>query len=303
MNFSLEKVKILAVDDSLVNLRLLSVILGREGFEVTTTTNSLEAVSRCLEEKPDLLLLDIMMPGLTGLEVLNELKGNHVTESIPVLMVSARTRGADVKAALEAGAFDYVKKPLDEVEIVARVRSALRYKRHQDRLTEMATHDSLTGLFNHRLLIELLDRELSVSRRQGRPVSFCMIDIDRFKSLNDTYGHQVGDQVLEGVSRILADGLRKADPVGRYGGEEFGVILGGCGPEKAQVLCERLRRAVEDHDFLVNGQTVKVTVSLGLSWTNSSSETQKTDLIQQADLALYRAKERGRNQLVLGEAG
>lgn len=302
MESPLEKVRILAIDDSIVNLKLLSVVLGREGFEVLTSTDSLKALSLTLEYKPELLLLDIMMPGLSGLEVLKQLKDSHVTSSIPVLMVTARTQGADVKAVLEAGAFDYVKKPLDEVEIVARVRSAIRYKRHQDKLTEMATHDSLTGLFNHRLLIELLGRELSTARRKAQTVSFCMVDIDRFKALNDTYGHQVGDSVLETVSRLLSQGLRKADPVGRYGGEEFGIVLGGCGPEQAQVLCERLRQTVENHRFSADGKDLQVTVSLGLSWASAQEVATETDLIQRADRALYRAKDLGRNRLVLQEA-
>jgi len=132
-------------------------------------------------------------------------------------------------------------------------------------------------------------------------VAFCMIDIDHFKNLNDTWGHQAGDQVLQEVSQLLSEGLRKSDPVGRYGGEEFGVVLGGCGPDKAQVLCERLRASVEAHNFQVKGQAVKVTVSLGLSWAQVDTEIGETDLIQRADEALYRAKEGGRNRLVCQE--
>jgi len=298
MNDTIEKVRILAVDDSVINLKLLSTILGREGFEVITTDDSLQALPLTIEHRPELLLLDIMMPGLSGLELLALLKSNNVTDSIPVLMVTARTQGSDVKAALEAGAFDYVKKPLDEVEIVARVRSALRYKQHQDRLTEMATHDSLTGLFNHRLLIELLERELATARRKEQIVSFCMVDIDHFKKLNDTWGHQAGDHVLQEVCRLLSDGLRKSDPVGRYGGEEFGIVLGGCGPEKALALCERLRTTIEDHEFQVKSESVKITVSLGVSWAEPDDEGGAGELILRADQALYRAKAGGRNTLV-----
>jgi len=297
-----EPIRILAIDDSIVNLKLLSVILTREGFNVITSSDSLEALPLTMEHEPELLLLDIMMPGLSGLELLRLLKANNLTDSIPVLMVTARTQGADVKAALEAGAFDYIKKPLDEVEIVARVHSALRYKHHQDRLLEMATHDSLTGLFNHRLLIELLDRELANARRKQENVAFCMVDIDHFKALNDTWGHQAGDQVLQEISQLLSDGLRKSDPVGRYGGEEFGVVLGECAPEKARSLCERLRSSIADHEFQIKGQTLKVTVSLGLSWTQIGTEAGETDLIQRADQALYRAKESGRNRLVCQES-
>jgi diguanylate cyclase (GGDEF)-like protein len=301
MNVPSEKTRILAIDDSTINLKLLQVILSREGFEVITSNSSLNALALISEHSPELLLLDIMMPGLSGLDLLKQLKANNLTDSIPVLMVTARTQGSDVKAALEAGAFDYMKKPLDEVEIVARVRSALRYKHHQDRLMEMATHDSLTGLFNHRLLIELLDRELAKARRKGQSVSFCMVDIDNFKALNDTWGHQAGDLVLTKVSQLLSEGLRKSDPVGRYGGEEFGIVLGGCAPDKAQVLCERLRASIAAYEFILNGKPVNVTVSMGLSWAEAEGvdDLGETDLIHRADQALYKAKAAGRNQLVL----
>ena len=298
MKSDLEATRILAIDDSVVNLKLMDLILGREGFEVISTSDSLEAVPLALQHSPHLILLDIMMPGLSGLESVWQLKQNNVTQGVPVLMVTARTRGEDVRSALEAGAFDYVKKPLDEIEIVARVRSALRYKEHQDRLTEMAMHDSLTGLYNHRLLIELLERELSSAQRKAQSVSFCMADIDHFKTLNDRFGHQAGDFVLQEVSRILTQGLRKSDPVGRYGGEEFGIVLGSCAPETATALCERLRRSVERHPFLVQGQEIHITVSLGLAHADPEEKITETDLVHRADTALYRAKAEGRNRLV-----
>lgn len=293
-----EKIRILVIDDSMVNLRLLSLILGKEGFEVISTSDSLEAIPLTLQHNPHLILLDVMMPGLNGLEILRLLKLNNVTQSVPVLMVTARTKGQDVRLALEAGAFDYVKKPLDEIEIVARVRSALRYKSHQDQLTEMAMHDSLTGLYNHRLLIELLGRELAASRRKSQSVSFCMADIDHFKNLNDQFGHQAGDFVLQEISRLLTHGLRKSDPIGRYGGEEFGIVLGNCDPETAVALCERLRQSVANHPFQIEGQEVHVTLSLGLAHADPKEQIDETALVHRADAALYRAKAEGRNRLV-----
>jgi diguanylate cyclase (GGDEF)-like protein len=293
-----QKPRILAVDDSDLNLKFLSVVLEREGFEVVTTSDSLQALPLTVETMPQLILLDVVMPGIGGLEILRMLKQNSLTQNIPVLFVTARGRGEDVKDALESGAFDYLKKPLDEIEIVARVRSALRYKAHHDQLAEMAMHDSLTGLYNHRLLIELLERELATGRRKGQPVSFCMADIDHFKILNDHYGHQAGDFVLQEVSRLLTQGLRKSDAVGRYGGEEFGIVLGGCAADKAQSLCERLRRTVAEHPFQVLGQTVNITLSLGLAHAEPQEDVSETDLIRKADTALYQAKAEGRNRLV-----
>jgi len=293
-----EKPRILAVDDSDLNLKFLAMVLEREGFDVVTTADSLQAVPLAVQSLPQLVLLDVVMPGISGLEILRMLKQNSLTQGIPVVFVTARSRGEDVKDALEAGAFDYLKKPLDEIEIAARVRSALRYKAHHDQLAEMAMHDSLTGLYNHRLLIELLERELATGRRKGQPVSFCMADIDHFKGLNDRYGHQAGDLVLQEVSRLLTQGLRKSDAVGRYGGEEFGIILSGCAADKAQSLCERLRHTIAEYPFQVLGHTVNITVSLGLAHADPQDDVSETDLIRRADSALYQAKAEGRNRLV-----
>ena len=292
------KAKVLVIDDSTVNLRFLEVVLRKAGFEVVSTSNALEAVPLALDQDPHIILLDVLMPGVNGLEVLRLLKQNHVTQNVPVLMVSSQTTGEAVRQALEGGAFDFLKKPVEAVEVLARVESALRYKARQDQLVEMATHDSLTGLFNHRLLIELLERELAAGRRKTQPVSFCMADIDHFKRLNDRYGHQVGDFVLREISQILAQGLRKSDPLGRYGGEEFGIVLGGCDPDRAEALCERLRQSVEDHVFLAQGQPIRVTLSLGLAHVGPEEDITETELVRRADTALYRAKELGRNRLV-----
>lgn len=290
---------ILAIDDSIINLRLLNVIVSREGFEILSANNSLDAVPMAIQHQPDLILLDVMMPGLNGLEILKILKQNSLTQNIPVVMVTARTKGEDVKEALEKGAFDYVKKPLDEVEIMARIRSALRYKEYQDKLLEMAMRDSLTGLYNHALLIDLLDKELYNARRKGVPLVFAMCDIDHFKKVNDQHGHQAGDMVLQQVSRILSQALRKGDPIGRYGGEEFGIILTAVAAAQGAILCDRIRTTVQDTSFVYNGKTIPVTISLGLVEALPTADHRPNDLIRLADEALYRAKNGGRNCLVV----
>lgn len=292
-----ERFRILAADDSVLNLRLLEMFLTRAGFTVSSTSHGPEVLPLALDVKPDLILLDLMMPGLSGLEVLGLLKAHPDVASVPVLMATARTLGADVRDALEAGAFDYLKKPLDELETIARVRSALRFKAQQDELTRQATRDSLTGLYNHGLLLELLGRELAVSARTGVPVSYGMVDIDRFKRVNDEWGHQVGDQALKDLGQILCSGVRRTDTVGRYGGEEFGVVLPGCPPGAAATLCDRLRRTTEGHQLTVHGSSFGFTISLGLATALEGESAEQ--LVSRADRALYEAKESGRNRLVV----
>jgi two-component system cell cycle response regulator len=293
--------KVLVIDDSEVNLKLLNVILSKDNLQVHYTGNSLDALPMALQYQPDLILLDVMMPGISGLEILRLLKANNLTSSVPVLMVTARTKGEDVREALEAGAFDYVKKPLDEVEILARVHSALRYKDDHDRLLELSMRDALTGLYNHRLLMDLLDREMISSVRKKHPTCFCMADIDHFKSINDTFGHPVGDYILQEVSRLLTAGVRKSDTVGRYGGEEFGLVLGGCDLEAAKILCERLRQKIMEHKFVFEGQAMSITLSLGLAEYLPDATFTGATLVKWADEALYEAKRSGRNQLKIAQ--
>ncbi len=301
LNLENQGKKILAIDDSVLNLKLLKGFLEHEGFEVLTSTNSLDTLPMAIQHTPDLILLDVMMPGIDGLGILKLLKQNALTSTISVLMVTARTKGEDVRVALEGGAFDYVKKPLDEVEIVARVRSALRYKDYHDRLLAMAMQDSLTGLYNHALLIELLDKEIYNARRKGLSVAFAMMDIDHFKRVNDQYGHLAGDYVLKEVARILTVSLRKGDPIGRYGGEEFGFILTGIALEQAVALCERVRQSIAEFSFSHEGHEIPITVSFGLAQLLPEKSERPNDVIRRADDALYRAKEGGRNRLVLAQ--
>lgn len=291
--------RILAVDDSNINLNLLRRVLGNAGFDVVTSEEATSVLDLVLEERPDLVLLDLMMPGMDGLAVLGQLKGHFETQDLPVLMVTARTDGADVSRALEAGAFDYIKKPLDHLEIIARVRSALRFKETQARLTEMATHDGLTGLFNHRLMVEFLGRELMATQRKGTATSYCMADVDHFKAVNDEFGHQAGDQVLRAISRVLDQGVRRSDLVGRYGGEEFGVVLRECPGETAQILCERLRTRVSQLVVDLEGKSIRTSISLGLVSVGPDEAVDAAEVIHRADRALYQAKSGGRNRLVV----
>ena len=289
--------RILVVDDNSKNLRLLKDILEDENFTVFTANNGLPVLEMTHNIKPDIILLDVMMPGMDGFEVCKLLKGDYEIKNIPVIMVTAKTESADLKKALEIGAFDYVKKPIDEMEVIARVKSALRFKQYQDKLNEMASKDGLTGVFNHALLIELFEKELSKQERNCGNIAFVMLDIDFFKKVNDTYGHISGDKVLKELSEILTSSTRNSDIVGRYGGEEFGIILPEITAENAYQLCERIRQAVENHDFSTGKDIIKITISMGIFFKDSKNTINSQSMIKKADEALYKAKQNGRNRV------
>lgn len=289
--------KILVVDDNNLNVRLLTDILEDEGYDVYSCSNGSEVLDMAHRILPEAILLDIMMPGLDGFEVCKLLKRDFEIKDIPVIMVTAKTDSMDVKKALELGAFDYIKKPIDEVEVIARLQSALRFKQHQDKLKQMAMKDGLTNLYNHALLIELFEKELTKQERNGNSISFVMIDIDYFKKVNDTYGHITGDQILRKLSDLLINSIRSCDIVGRYGGEEFGIVLPEANFDAALHICQRIRKNVEDYEFNVDGKSIKITVSLGMYFKSPEDTISSSEMIRKSDEALYRAKANGRNRV------
>lgn len=289
--------KILVVDDNLNNIRLLTDILEDENFTVYTADNGAAVLAMVHKLKPDVILLDIMMPGLDGFEVCKLLKNDFDIKDIPVIMVTAKTEGIDIKKSLEMGAFDYIKKPIDEIEVIARVQSAIQFKQTQDKLKEIAMKDGLTGLYNHALLIELFEKEIDKQQRNNGSISFAMIDIDNFKKINDTYGHISGDTVLKELSNILMSSVRGGDIVGRYGGEEFSIVFPDIDEQNAFQLCERIRKEVEDFNFEIGIETVKITISIGINFNELKGIINKREIIQKADEALYRAKHNGRNRV------
>lgn len=290
--------KILLVEHNSNNTKLLKEVLLNEGYTVHTTDNGLEVLDLAIKIRPDIILLDIKMPGLDGFEVCKLLKKSYEIKDIPVIMVTAKYTSSYVKKALELGAFDYIKKPFDEEEIIARTKSALRFKFQQDKLKEMAMKDSLTGLYNHGLLIELFEKEFSRHNRMKKNISFVMIDIDNFKGVNDNFGHLTGDMVLREVSNIIINSIRKGDIAGRYGGEEFSIVLCDIDKEISFSICERIRENIENFNFSTDDKSIDVTVSIGICFKNIEDNISSTEMIKRADFALYKAKKNGRNKLV-----
>lgn len=289
--------KILVVDDNQNNLRLLQDILEDETYEVITIDDSLSVLDIACKIKPDLILLDIMMPNMDGFELCGRIKTHPEISDIPIIMVTAKSDGIDLKNAFDLGAVDYIKKPFDEMEIIARVQSVLRLKQSQDNLKEKASKDGLTGIYNHALLIELFEKEYLKAKRASESLAFVMLDIDHFKLVNDTYGHTGGDIVLQELVKILNNSIRENDLVGRYGGEEFSIVLGKATCEDTLDICERIRKNVENHDFQIGELTIHVTISVGFYYKASEDTISSSEMIKLADEALYKAKQGGRNQV------
>jgi diguanylate cyclase (GGDEF)-like protein len=307
-----EHARILLVDDHEDNIEVLRVRLETWGYGVDARSNGVEALEYVEQSHPDLILLDVMMPDIDGMEVARRIKGNKSLPFIPIIMQTALDSTENKVEGLEAGADDYITKPIDFAELKARLRSMLRIKRLQEELEErekellevnerlrfMSQTDELTGLDNRRQLNERIDEMFQHAQRLYEPFSLVMCDLDKFKSVNDTHGHQAGDEVLKQLAAILKDEAREIDRVGRYGGEEFMLLLPGTVLDAAVTFAERVRKRIEAHTFTFDGGTLQRTASFGVSgWPHPEIE-QADDLVRTADDALYVAKETGRNRVI-----
>ncbi len=302
---------ILIVDDNPDNLEIISTRLEFRGYHVVTAERGEEAIRIVNEERPDLMLLDIMMPDMDGYEVARRIRATEDLAYIPIIFVTARDSTEDKVTGLDAGADDYLTKPINFPELEARVRSMLRIKRLQDQLEEknreleeLSISDGLTGLYNHRHLHELLQEEFDRSRRTGEPISVVMFDLDKFKAVNDTYGHQAGDQVLETLADILRETAREIDRLGRYGGEEFLAILPDSDPEAGMTFAERVRETVDQQKFEIGEEeALSMTISAGVATYPHDDADGARRLVYYADQALYSAKNSGRNTVVRFDPG
>ena len=307
-----ELARILIVDDHEDNVELLRARLESWGYTTETATNGREALSKVEAEPPDLILLDVMMPEIDGIEVARRIKGNDSLPFIPIIMQTALDSTENKVEGLEAGADDYITKPIDFAELKARLTSMLRIKRLQEELqererqlleaNELLRHtsqtDGLTGLDNRRHLEDRLREMFEHAKRLNEPFSCVMCDLDRFKSVNDTYGHQAGDAVLKQFARILKHEVREIDRVGRYGGEEFMLLLPGTVLDSGVTFAERVRKQVEANTFTFAETSIRRTASFGVSAWPHPRISDCDGLMRAADDALYVAKETGRNRVV-----
>ncbi len=298
--------RILVVDDNRDNVEIIATRLRFRGYDIIETTNGEEALQAVRTQEPDLILLDVMLPDIDGYEIARRIKGADELPFIPIILVTARDSTQDKVAGLDAGADDNLTKPINFPELEARVRSMLRIKALQDELEEknkelerLSISDGLTGLFNHRHIHGLLQEEFDRADRTGERLTVAMFDLDRFKSVNDNYGHQAGDRVLEQFADILRETAREIDRLGRYGGEEFMALLPDTGIEDGVVFVERVRRETARHPFSIGrDETICMTTSCGVATYPHELINDPGNLVRLADEALYAAKAAGRNRVV-----
>jgi two-component system, cell cycle response regulator len=293
--------KVLIIDDDPNALEVAKARLTKEGLDIVCAEGGVAGLKAARHEKPDLILLDLDMPDITGFDVCRNLKADAELCMIPVLFLSGSTTAEDKIAGLDLGAVDYIAKPFDAFELRARVRAALRTKHLQDMLFEHAHIDPLTGLPNRRALMERLQYEWARIERHGGRLSFIMADIDHFKRVNDRYGHHVGDQVLQKVAGAIAGQCRETDLPARFGGEEFAIVVPNEAAATARHLAERCRQEIAKACLCIHDETVTTTASFGVADVQGVSSWET--LMKQADEALYHAKQAGRNQVQMADGG
>lgn len=311
-----EKPTVLIIDDDANIINLLSKRLEQEGFNVNSAKDGKMGIDIASSDTPNIILLDLLMPEMSGKEVLKELKSNPNTALIPVIILSAIADTENKIDGLSMGANDYIVKPFRFQEVLARINTQLRIssmqkeleQKHSDLLeknkilAQLAITDPLTGLLNKGYLMKRLKSEVARSSRYSETISCMMVDVDFFKKINDSQGHLVGDTVLKHIARIIKDATRSTDIVTRYGGEEFFVICPNSTLDGVINLAERVRYNVENTPFIVDQNTsLSLTVSIGVKCAvfdpAVDTEIASSTLIHDADLALYKAKSSGRNRV------
>jgi two-component system, cell cycle response regulator len=301
--------RILIADDSIVSRHLLEATLRKWGYEVEVTCDGLEAWNALQSEgSPRMAILDWVMPGLSGPEVCKRVRDQAAGKESNytyLLLLSSKSQKEDLIEGMESGADDYLTKPFDQHELKVRLRAGGRIidlegelVRTREELREQATKDFLTRIWNRSSILDIFNREMNRTHRERRPLGIVMADIDRFKSINDSFGHQAGDTVLKEFARRMLGCMRPYDAIGRYGGEEFLVVLPGCSREGAMTQAERMRAALANEPILIGDSQHSATSSFGVTTWEPGIAAEPDALIRAADDALYAAKHRGRNRVV-----
>jgi len=296
-----EPVDVCIIEDDAIQRALLSRRMHDSGFSVIEAEDAESGLTEIRQHHPRVVISDLVLPGLNGTGLCQEIRADTALDGTYIIMVTA-CPDRDVKnQVLSAGADDYLLKPYDGEELIARLGNGLRINKLQERLRHAALTDGLTGLWNHSQFRQLLDREVARTRRYGGVASLLMLDLDHFKAINDTYGHETGNRVLQGMARHLLAMVRDTDVVARYGGEEFTVICPETPLQEAAQLADRIRQTIPERVRVPNCDRLRVTASFGVSATNDARVTSVHDLVNVADQALYVGKRQGRNRVVCSD--
>lgn len=290
--------KILLAEDSYIERRKVGGYLADWGLECVAVGSGTDAI-KLLEapDPPTLAVLDWVLPGLDGIDILRRVRKASQGNYIYTVMLTGKTQKKDRIMAMEAGADDYLSKPVDPAELRSRIMVGKRILELQESLRFAASHDFLTGLLNRSEILAALDRELSRGGREAKPTTIILGDIDHFKRVNDTLGHATGDEVLKEVSRRLKLDLRPYDIVGRYGGEEFLIILPGCDLGAGARRADSIRNLVGKDPIATPFGEVRATISMGVTASTEKRDQPVAEFLREADLSLYAAKKKGRNRV------
>jgi len=307
------KANILLVEDSHAQGSRVKATLEQLGYLVHWTTSGIAGLKQARIERPDLVILDVVMEDMDGFAVCRWLKLHEDTRDIPVIMLTVMSEIEARVEGLQVGADDYLPKPFEDRELEARIFAALRSKAAHSELKKrntqleamlhnveaLAVTDPLTGLFNRRRFTDVLRREFAISRRYHNPLSCIMVDLDRFKRINDCHGHDAGDAVLKQIGKTLGESVREVDLVTRYGGEEFAMLLPHTPTDCCVVVAERLASKIRALSFEFQSTTVSLTASFGVATTTQIDGQDPELLVRAADTALYDAKQAGRDRVVV----
>jgi diguanylate cyclase (GGDEF)-like protein len=306
---TLPEMRILIADDSIVSRHLLEATLRKWGYDVVVACDGVQAWNQLQSpDGPPIAILDWVMPGLTGPEVCSLVRQKSKEPYTYLLLLTSKSLKEDIVAGMEAGADDYITKPFDQHELQVRLRAGTRIIELQrqlldarEALREQATKDFLTRIWNRSSILEILDRELARGERERRPVGVVLTDLDFFKTVNDTYGHLSGDDVLKETARRLQSSIRTYDALGRYGGEEFLLVLPGCDEQFTCAQAERLRRLLREEPIRSGDHAIVQTASFGATCLPRGVRGNAETLIRLADEALYTAKRQGRDRVVFSK--
>ncbi len=288
-----DKACILLVDDEPANIQLIAGYI-KDDYQIKVATSGEQSLKIAnSNDKPDLILLDVDMPIMTGYEVCRKLKEKPETNTIPIIFITAMQTEEDEEKALELGAVDFLTKPVRPAILIARIRTQIILKKQHDALVNLAMRDQLTGLYNRHYLIEMANHRLARAMRQKVAVSVLILDVDHFKSINDNHGHTTGDIVLKSLADLLKQQCRQEDILARFGGEEFLIVFDECDEKNATQIAERIKQKIE----ALQPANMTITASIGIAQLNTGKEG-FTELVKRADDSLYHAKNTGRNRVV-----